>query len=84
MVNDAGTEEVKPSELRVGDVVKHGGNMPWVTVKRIVEAGENQPEWERALGSRGFLCEHIDDDGRRRWLIAWDGHDQYPVIRRKV
>jgi hypothetical protein len=78
------TEEVKPSELRIGDMVKHGGNMPWVTVIEIRDARESQPEWERKLGSRAFLCEHFDDQGHCRLLVAYDGHDEFPVIRWKV
>lgn len=77
------TEEVKPSELRVGDVVKHTGNMPWVKIVEIHEAGENQPAWERALGSRAFVCEHFDENGKRRLLVAYDDHDRTPVVRRR-
>ena len=81
---DWDTEEVRPSQLRIGDVVKQGGNMPWVTVVEIHEAGDSQPEWERRLGKRMFVCEHFDENGKGRRLLAYDNHDQCLVTRRRV
>jgi hypothetical protein len=67
----------------VGDVVMQGVNMPWVTVLKVHEFDENTPDWERAAGTRGFICEHIDPDGRRSVLVTYDGNDpDHKVIRR--
>ena len=48
-------EEVYPRDLRLGDVVCIGGNYPWLQITRIVDAGENQPHWEKPLGKRAFV-----------------------------
>ena len=58
--------------------------MPWVTVVEINEADESQPEWERGLGKRMIVCEHIDENGKRSRPLAYDSHDQRLVTRRRV
>jgi hypothetical protein len=75
------TEEVNRSELRVGDVVKHAGPSPWVTIVQIVEASESQPEWERSLGDRLFRCEAL---GSRKIVLIYDqkAEDGVAVRRR--
>jgi hypothetical protein len=78
------TEEVKPSQLRIADVVKHGGSWPWATIIEIHEIPESSPEWERKLGTLLFVCEPVSPGGGNRRLIAYDGHDQHLVTRRRV
>ncbi|MGV0738216.1 hypothetical protein ABQF35_14350 [Mycobacterium syngnathidarum] len=56
-------EEVGPSDLVLGDVVKIDNN-PWLQITRVVEAGEDQPEWEKPAGGRAFVLSPIDDDQR--------------------
>lgn len=75
-------EEVYPRDLVTGDVVKIGGNFPWMQITRIVEASENQPEWEKQLGSRGFLLAPIDEE--RPLTMAYDNHNVRTVWRRKT
>lgn len=62
-------EEVYPRELRLGDVVKIAGNLPWLQITRIVDATAAQPEWERSLGSRAFVLSTIDEDRPRHGCL---------------
>ncbi|WP_324666310.1 HypotHetical protein MUW33_2132 [Mycobacterium canetti] len=74
-------EEVYPRDLVLGDVVKIAGNFPWLQITRIVDAGENQPEWEKPLGSRGFLLSPIDE--YRPVTMTYDNHNARTVWRRR-
>ncbi|MGH3639477.1 MAG: hypothetical protein ACRDUX_10655 [Mycobacterium sp.] len=74
-------EEVYPRDLVEGDVVKIAGNYPWLQITRIVDAGPNQPEWEKQLGSRGFVLAAIDDPDRPM-TVAYDNHNVRQVWRR--
>lgn len=73
-------EEVYPRDLVMGDVVKIAGNFPWLQITRIVDAGPNQPEWEKQLGGRAFVLSTIDED--RPITIAYDNHNARTVWRR--
>lgn len=75
-------EEVYPDDLRNGDVVCIGGNYPWLQITRIVEAGPNQPEWEKPLGKRAFVLSPIDGE-KGPVTITYDNHNVRTVFRRK-
>ncbi len=74
-------EEVYPRDLRLGDVVCIGGNYPWLQITRIVDAGENQPHWEKPLGKRAFVLSPIDEE--RPVTVTYDNHNVRTVFRRK-
>lgn len=74
-------EEVYPRDLRLGDVICIAGNMPWLQITRIVDAGERQPEWERPLGARAFVLSTIGED--RPITVTYDNHNVRTVFRRK-
>ncbi|OIN82676.1 hypothetical protein K3U93_18520 [Mycobacterium malmoense] len=74
-------EEVYPRELRLGDVVCIGGNYPWLQITRIIDAGENQPDWEKPLGKRAFVLSPIE--GERPVTVTYDNHNVRTVFRRK-
>jgi hypothetical protein len=78
-MTDPETEEVKPRELREGDWVKHAESWPWVRILKVHEFDENTPDWERAAGTRGFICENLDEDGRRRLLMP-----EHVIRRRRL
>lgn len=81
MINDElPTEQCKQSELRVGDVVKQGGLLPWVLVKSIQDIPEDDPAWK--YGRRIFTCESIGEDGQHRALITFESHDDHTITRR--
>ena len=73
-------EEVYPRDLVVDDVVKWNGNFPWLRVARIVDAGPNQPDWEKQMGSRGFVLEPLDGEGPN--TVGYDNHNVRQVWRR--
>lgn len=74
-------EEVYPRDLCVGDVICIAGNYPWLQITRIVDAGENQPDWEKPLGKRGFVLSPLDGDGPA--TMTYDNHNARTVFRRK-
>jgi hypothetical protein len=81
--SDWQTEQVRTDLLRIGDIFKHGDD--WLTVIDVREAGESQPDWDRELGDRVFVCETFDDRNRRHLTFAYDRTDEIDlVVRRKV
>ncbi|MGE0216960.1 hypothetical protein [Mycolicibacterium sp.] len=74
-------EEVYPRDFVLGDVVKIAGNFPWLQITRIVDADENQPDWERPLGGRAFVLSTIDEE--RPITVAYDNHNVRTAWRRR-
>lgn len=72
-------EQVDPAELAAGDVVKI--KEEWLQVTRVVEAGEDQPAWERPLGKWAVLLAPVSGDGATRLAYA----NEFPSsVTRKV
>lgn len=76
------TEEVVPSALRVGDVVKFPEADRWLQITQRHDVPDTSPAWEHALGKRFFLL--APTEGNFGHLaIAYDHlEDNSTVLRR--